>query len=271
MKIHVTGSGWALGDSLALLPALRELRRRFPKERMEFVNTKRPELWQEFAGGTEESGRVVRFIYSGMPGCYNLTRKFAAQAGVDLVDDTPELVLTPEELARDFGVDLGRRTVAIDVWANEPARRWPVERFQELARRLLAAGWQVLECGHESIGPRARIPCSTSFLNRLSVRETAALYRRCTLWIGNDSGGFHLAASVGCPQVVFFSFVRWTERAYWSTVPLLTRSCLCASEKWDARTCNKPGSASGRCLAEIPVERVLAAVDVAVRRFGVSK
>jgi ADP-heptose:LPS heptosyltransferase len=271
VRIHVPGSGWALGDQVALLPTLREIRRRWPEERIEILGSHRPDLWQEFSGGTEESGREIRITHAWPPGASNLVEAFAYQAGVEIADLTPELRLTAEEKALDFDVDWSIRTVAVDVWANEPCRRWPVDRFQELARRLLAAGWQVLECGRESIGPRERIPCSRSFLNKLSVRETAALYRRCALWVGNDSGGFHLAASVGTPQVVLFSYINHPKRNYWTTVPVPPRTCACGPLKWDAKTCNLEKLPYGRCMTEISVDRVLAAVDVATRRFSRSE
>jgi ADP-heptose:LPS heptosyltransferase len=276
MKIIAPGQGWALGDALAVTPTFRELRRRWPKERITLEGYKRPELWlhnPNLAGGTEESGRVVRFTYGGpRPGVFapNLPRRFASEAGVELVDDTPEIFLTEQEKAQDFGVDWTRRTVAIDIWANEHSRRWPAKSFQDLARRLMAAGWQVLECGRESIAPRERIPCSTSFLNKLSVRETAALYRRCSLWIGCDSGGFHLAAAVGTPQVVMFSTVPWTARAYWTTIPLQSsKPCDCASRPFPERsTCEV---SPPRCLNEIPVDRVLLAVDLAAFRYATAR
>jgi ADP-heptose:LPS heptosyltransferase len=267
MKITVPGSGWALGDQVALLPTLRELRRRWPRERIEILNSKRPELWAEFAGGTEESGREIKITHSWPPGANNLVEAFAYQAGLELVDLTPDLRLTEEEKARHYGVDWSRRTISIDVWANEPCRRWPVERFQELARRLLKAGWQVLECGKETIGPRDRIPCSKSFLNQLSVRETAIVYSKSSLWIGNDSGGFHLAAAVGTPQVVLFSYINWPKRAYWNTISVPPRVCECGPYPWSAKPCNVRGLPSGRCMAKISVERVLDAVGVAEKRF----
>jgi ADP-heptose:LPS heptosyltransferase len=271
MKITVPGSGYRIGDQIALLPTLAEIRRRWPKELIKIVGSARLEIFQEFHNtGTVESGREIRITATWPPGASNQVESFAFQAGVQLVDLTPELKLTAAERAQDFGIDWRRPTVAIDTWATEAARRWPIERYRELSAALTARGFTVLETGSEHVAPfqaRERIAASRSFLNKLTVRETAALYSRCSLFIGTDSGGFHLAASVGCPQVVLFSFVNHPRRSYWSTVPIQVRACACAPKKWSERDCNGAGATSAACLAEVGVERVLDAVGVAEKRF----
>lgn len=46
----------------------------------------------------------------------------------------------------------------------------------------------------------------------LSVRVSAAMMERLTLYIGNDTGSMHLAAAAGLPCVAIFAAVDWPGR-----------------------------------------------------------
>ena len=81
----------------------------------------------------------------------------------------------------------GQRMV-IHTGAGQSVRQWPVERFQEVARRLEAAGWSV-----------TILDDSLSDVNRLL--DTLADADR---FIGNDSGPGHLAALLGVPTFTIF-------------------------------------------------------------------
>jgi ADP-heptose:LPS heptosyltransferase len=93
---------------------------------------------------------------------------------------------------------------------HRPEKRWPVERFGELARALTGRDIVPLLLGTEkeraamaaiaATEPRARNLCG-----KTSFAEVAALARRAAVAVGNDTGPMHLAAIVGCPCVVLFS------------------------------------------------------------------
>jgi ADP-heptose:LPS heptosyltransferase len=87
-------------------------------------------------------------------------------------------------------------------------KRWPIDRFAEVARLLVArTGAQIIVAG----GPaevalamqlsRAIGPAAVSLAGRLNLRQSMALFAACDLFIGNDSGPLHLAAAVGTPVV----------------------------------------------------------------------
>ena len=80
------------------------------------------------------------------------------------------------------------RRVVIHTGAGHPVRKWPVERFNELAARLRAAGWEVvmLDDSLRDLGP---------------LLDTLATAGR---FIGNDSGPGHLAALLGVPTFTIF-------------------------------------------------------------------
>ncbi|HSM09765.1 MAG TPA: glycosyltransferase family 9 protein [Gemmatimonadota bacterium] len=89
--------------------------------------------------------------------------------------------------------------------ANGPARRWPVERFGDLAGRLGRAGAVVLVFG----GPGDRGITAVvagrggdralDLGGRTSLEELAGGLRSCDLLVTNDTGPMHLAAALGTP------------------------------------------------------------------------
>ncbi len=91
------------------------------------------------------------------------------------------------------------------------AKCWPPERFASLADRLIS------ECDADVIffgtpGEKEIITriCSMmksraiSLAGETSPRDLAALYSRCSLFIGNDSGAMHVAAAAGIPVIGIF-------------------------------------------------------------------
>ncbi len=85
------------------------------------------------------------------------------------------------------------------------AKRWPVERYAELARRLAAEGARVLVNGGVSGEDAAEIGREGGAEEMAcSVAELIALTRRAALVIGGDTGPVHLAAALGVPVVALF-------------------------------------------------------------------
>ena len=111
----------------------------------------------------------------------------------------------PAELAgRDFVVLVPGSS------PHRPAKRWPVSRYGELARRLSDLGYVPVVVGtKEERGLAAEIangcPEAVDLAGRTDLTELAALVRNARLTIGNDTGVCHLAAVSGSPVVVLFS------------------------------------------------------------------
>jgi heptosyltransferase-2 len=91
------------------------------------------------------------------------------------------------------------------------AKCWPPERFAQLADRLIS------ECGADVIffgtpGEKeiaARIIANMkepaiSLVGNTSMRELAALFASCSVFIGNDSGAMHVAAAAALPVIGIF-------------------------------------------------------------------
>lgn len=94
--------------------------------------------------------------------------------------------------------------------AHRPDKRWPAERYGELARRLADAGAQpVLIGGPEEAallrGVADAAPGARDLAGRTGIIELVALARAAAGAVGNDTGPMHAVAAAGCRAVVLYS------------------------------------------------------------------
>ncbi len=82
--------------------------------------------------------------------------------------------------------------IAIHPFSGSPRKNWPLENFEELARRLERHA-PVAWCVEPDGSPRID-----------DLYELACWLARARLYAGNDSGISHLAAAVGTPVVAWF-------------------------------------------------------------------
>ncbi len=90
---------------------------------------------------------------------------------------------------------------------------WPMEKFEDAARRLGARGFSILWILGPAEESRELRPGAGEILRGRSLHEIAAELSACSLFLGNDSGIAHVAAAVRCPAVVLFGP---TDPAVWS-------------------------------------------------------
>ncbi len=134
----------------------------------------------------------------------------AEQLGVAGIEDVPAPAL--DWLDADIGDLAPPGAFALIVpggSAHRPEKRWPAERFAELARRLSERGALPVLVGAAAeasiLGAIARgAPDAIDLGGRTSLGQVAALARRASCAVGNDTGPMHIAATVGCPSVVLF-------------------------------------------------------------------
>jgi heptosyltransferase-1 len=109
-----------------------------------------------------------------------------------------------EEFLAGAGIKPHDRLVLVNPGAGRADKRWPLERFRELARRLAdEAGARVVglwgpgeEADARAIGSAA---AGAVIAPPTSLRELTALARRARLAIAADTGPLHIAAAVGTP------------------------------------------------------------------------
>ena len=133
--------------------------------------------------------------------------------GIGQVSRVPRLRPRPEddraveELLKKEKAGRDEPLVGIFPGAGHPSRRWPLERFAELARRFESDGVRVvIFAGPEERALvrelRASFPRSTIILDRLSITQLAAAAARLAVFVSNDTGPMHVAAAVGTPVVM---------------------------------------------------------------------
>lgn len=116
------------------------------------------------------------------------------------------------ELLQQQGWQPGQRYVCVHPGSQLPSRRWPVQRFAEVAAALAERGHRLVLTGVRSERPlgaalqqalpeQVRAQC-VDLMGRTSLWSLGALIRRAALLVCNDTGVSHVAAAVGTPSVV---------------------------------------------------------------------
>jgi heptosyltransferase-1 len=129
-----------------------------------------------------------------------------------------KLALPPVQFPRDleaerridqqlFAAGVGPFAI-LNPGAGWGAKRWPAERYGQVAQSLAAQGLHsILNCGpgEENLA-RAAEAASAGAATPLqsSLTELIALTRRARLFIGGDTGPMHLAAALHVPVVAIF-------------------------------------------------------------------
>jgi heptosyltransferase-2 len=122
------------------------------------------------------------------------------------------------------------------------SKRWDPMRFGELAGRICAElGAQALIFGgkdEEKIkhvtASMVKEPCHS--IEPCHLRKTAALISRCTLFLCNDSGLMHMAASVGTPVAAIFGPTDEKRNGPWGEGHLVIRKPMAGFPLWTAAT-----------------------------------
>jgi heptosyltransferase-1 len=160
----------------------------------------------------------------------------------------------------------GRRGVAlINPGAAWPNKRWPPDRFGEIARRVrdeydlacivlwggdeAALADQVVAASH---GAATRAP-------QTSVGDLLALASRAALMVSGDTGPVHIAAAMKTPIVGLYG-PTWPERnGPWDPKDVVvSRADIC--ECHHKRQCQRPPARLPMCIEAITVDEVAAAV-----------
>ncbi len=168
-------------------------------------------------------------------------------------------------------VPAGGPYVVMNFGSNEPGRRWPFEKFVDLARRCLDHGLRVVFVGAAQEAFAKPIlagldhPGIVDTIGALKLPQLVDVLKHAACVVSNDTGPGHLAIGVGVPTVLlaggghFGCFVPYPEvirpkGAVFLNAPMECYHCL-----W---RCHKRASAkdSFPCVAEISVDAAWQAV-----------
>jgi heptosyltransferase-2 len=165
--------------------------------------------------------------------------------------------------------------VAIAPGARWATKRWPVERFAEVAEALAAEGASIVLAGgpddrdaFAAMCAHLRAPVAAD-LSPLPVDALAAALARVQLLIACDSGPVHLAAAVGTPALALFgptSTVRWGPRSPGRALSLGLACSPCSNHGSDS--CPE---GHHRCLDDLGANAVVSAAREMLAGRGTAK
>ena len=173
---------------------------------------------------------------------------------------SPQAKKKVDEILNLYGIEKEERFVVVHPSASCPSKRWPDENFSELVSMIkdhlnlnvivIAAptekqhGQKIIE-ENDVVDIRGKLP----------IAQVGALLKKSSLFISNDSGPVHIAASLKIPVISIFgrkdpglSPLRWRplgENSYFFHKDVGCQKCL-------AHDCNK----GFLCLREIKPQEV---------------
>jgi ADP-heptose:LPS heptosyltransferase len=194
-----------------------------------------------------------------------------AEARVPKLPSDPSARRRLETLLQEQAPDVsGKRLIVVNPNASKliSIRKWPLDRYAELVRRLLddprnacvITGLASEREDAQFILDRVKSDRLVSLAGQTSLRELIELFSMAELLITNDSGPAHFAALTDVHVIVFFG--PETPELY---RPLTTR-CTVMYSNYACSPCvsaynqRKSVCTNNRCLQEISVEAVHGAV-----------
>ena len=118
-----------------------------------------------------------------------------------------------DALLATSGFEVHRPLVALCPGSAQPVKRWPIDRYGEVGAQLIrhhgvslvVVGARQEAAVAEQLSPRwPPGRWLNTAAHHLSTLEMAELLRRCTIYLGNDTGPMHVAAAVGTRCVAVF-------------------------------------------------------------------
>ncbi|HEY7664082.1 MAG TPA: lipopolysaccharide heptosyltransferase II [Xanthobacteraceae bacterium] len=179
----------------------------------------------------------------------------------------PQLEVSPGEIAewrRRLGLAPdGRAVIALAPGAVGPSKRWPAQRYGDLAQRLAAEGnwiWVIGGPGEKQLAAEIARPGAGDIrdLTGADLRNAILALAAADAAVSNDSGLLHVAAALGTPAIGIFG-----PTSPWHWAPLNPIAAVIeAADAPACRPCHKPVCRLGHhlCMRQIEVEQVAFAI-----------
>lgn len=178
------------------------------------MRTARYRFWmRDFWGNKAEWSRSSPGFLSFMRGSEKVREHYVEQmagqlAAAGIVDfPIPDLSWLTKDFGGRYGLHDGFVLVAPGRIEEDSTASWPVARFAELVRRVAIEGRRPVVVGVQAEARDNQVitaasPEAMDLTARTSLFDVAALAKRASVAVGNESGIMHLIAAVGCPSVV---------------------------------------------------------------------
>ncbi len=165
----------------------------------------------------------------------------------------PEDENTADRLLSEAGIRAQEPILAVHPGSRGSAGNWNAGQYAKCMAALIKEGRQVVVTGNSPEG--ASIQAALSALRgtypavlcgKTSIRELAAILKRCAVLVSGSTGPMHVAAAVGCPTVSLFPHDEAMSPHRWGP--------------WGNRAEIVQPRAEEGSVANIPVDRVIQAV-----------
>jgi heptosyltransferase-1 len=159
----------------------------------------------------------------------------ASKLDVEFVlPEHPEAIESVNKLLATLGMKFNNYAVLVPGSAHED-KRWPIERFANLAEKISSEfGLSIVAVGGtseaelvERLQSTANVPVE-NFAGKISLLELVVLLKNAGLVVSNDTGPGHIAAALGTPLVMMFS---WSNPA--RIAPYQRSECIVAREPYN--------------------------------------
>jgi lipopolysaccharide heptosyltransferase II len=159
-----------------------------------------------------------------------------------------------------LGIALDSPFVVIHPGASAASRRYPAERYAQVAGRLAEqTGWPILVTG----GPDEADVCSqasglhwmaVNLAGALGLGELAALIDNAAVLVSNNSGPVHIASALGTPVIDLYALTNPQHTPWLTPHRVLHQDVPC---RWCYRSVCPEGHHA--CLTGVSVDEVVAA------------
>ena len=173
-------------------------------------------------------------------------------------------------LMHELGIQKDDPWIILHPGSGGSARDWKAQNFGALATHLAEKGFTVAVTGgpgEDSLVAEV-VKCSNGggvpVVNRLNLKQLAALISFARLFVSNSTGPLHIASAVGTPVIGFYPDIPACSAVRWG--PLTDRRVVFIPNRKNCPLCIGGECRSDLCMDQIRVEDVAkAALKLAAR------
>lgn len=268
-----------LGDTMLVAAVAREIKKHYGMRVKVTVNCKKSELLQNNPYINNISNRYDGIDLNYHYGTLRSTNHFDSnlidimchKVGINSPEHTVDLFLTDEEIANAKNTISKINTPFITIQTTSGSfdagrKLWPNNYWEELINNLISKNISIVQLGGEKDTP---IEGTVNLINKLSIRESAALISLADIHIGVVSSLMHIAEAVNTSAIILFGgFERYRAHDYKNIIPL--ESHIDCSPCGLINTNMEPCPNDNKCMKEIKPEDAIRAIEGIIKTKDVN-
>ena len=211
---------------------------------------------QRFKKNSINKFLLVHFKINKLKDAHQIPVRYAETAGVELDSEGLDFFTWNEP---DSKLKTSEKFIGLSPGAKHFTKRWPIEYFIELGKKLESDGYKVALFGGQDETEVTneianRLSSALNFCNE-NILQTAANMKMCKAIYTNDSGAMHIASAMKVPVIAIFGS---TVREF-GFFPYKAKSIELEIENLSCRPCTHIGRKSCpkihfKCMKEIKPE-----------------